>query len=148
MFAETTAVIGALKTMRDLVSGMKDSAEKRHLAAAVEDMQAKFISLQGTIIETREALATAQELARAAEQKAMDAEDWTRQAERYVLKEITPGLFAYSLKPGMEQGEPQHTLCATCFSNHKKSFLQRSQVGPSVAYKCHDCGASTHTRGR
>jgi hypothetical protein len=141
---EITAAIAGIRNLRDLVATLKDSAEKRKLAAAIEDVQDKIISLQGKMLEAQQAIAAAEQRARAAEQKCMELEDFRREAERYALTELTPGFFVYALKPGMEQGEPAHSLCATCFAKHQKSIVQRTDTpGRAKIYSCQNCGAQT-----
>lgn len=51
-------------------------------------------------------------------------EHWDSEKERYELKAIDTGAFAYMYKPGMENGETAVWLCQTCFDNRHKSPLQ------------------------
>lgn len=53
-----------------------------------------------------------------------DFERWDSEKERYQLKAIDTGAFAYMHKPGMEEGEPAIWLCQTCFEKRHKSPLQ------------------------
>lgn len=69
-----------------------------------------------------------------------ELKNWDRKAERYQLHEISPGLYGYSIKPGMEGGEPFHMLCANCFKDRKPSILQLiSESTIDREFLCHDC---------
>lgn len=51
--------------------------------------------------------------------------NWDADKQRYDLKPIKPGRFAYVLKDAMGGAEADHALCAHCFNSGKKEFLQR-----------------------
>jgi hypothetical protein len=149
MIAEISSAIASIKNLGDLIGHMKESSEKKKMAAAFADVQDKMMGLQSKIIETSAALAAAEERAREAEKKCMQMEDWQHQASRYQLKEIVTGIYAYALKPGMEEGEPVHYLCATCYQKGKKSILQfEVRLGQSRVYKCHECASSIRVSPR
>ncbi len=143
---EVAAAMASIKNLRDFVTSLKDSADKRKLSAAVEDVQAKFIILQSQVMEAQASLSSANERARTAEQKCVDQESFGHEAERYALHELTSGFYVYALKPGMEQGEPPHYLCANCFAKHQKSIIQRTDMVEGYLYICHNCGSKTMKR--
>ena len=147
MIAETAMGLGALKTALDLVKGLQAASTK----AEINDVK---IALQERIWEAREALAAAQDtqassLARIRdlEQKVVSFEDWEREKQRYQLKAVDSGAFAYMHKPGMEDGEPPHWLCTDCFGRRQKSILQtRGQIhavgggrGSHASWVCNAC---------
>lgn len=146
--AEVAATIASIKNLHDLISSMKDSADKRKVSAAFEDTQAKFIDMRSALMETQELLSAANDRATAAEQKSVELEEWKGESSRYIVHEVIPGFFAYTHKPGMENGEPPHSLCANCFANHKKSFVQRNHHPLGYKYECHKCNTSVVVRGR
>lgn len=64
--------------------------------------------------------------------------DWEREAERYQLTSIAPGIPAYVMKTEMESSKEAHHLCATCFEKREKVYLQN---GPSTKqWRCSQCG--------
>jgi hypothetical protein len=74
------------------------------------------------------------------EKEILELKDWKGEAERYRLVEIGPGLFAFSLKPGMEHNEPRHYLCANGDNRKQKSLLQITSQGEyGRIYECHNC---------
>jgi len=67
-------------------------------------------------------------------------ENWNHESERYKLTELATDILIYTVKPGKENGEPPHKLCAKCYNDHKKSILQRKDKSMSgTTYVCHTC---------
>jgi len=140
MIAETAAVIASIKGLRDLTAALKESAEKRKMLAAVEDVQTRFIQLQGVLMESQHAQTVAEDRARVAEEKCKAFENWSHEAKRYTMTEVVDGVLVYSLKAGVESSEPPHSLCANCFSEHWKSILQLERTRHTGDFlKCPRC---------
>lgn len=150
MIVEIGAGLGALKTATDLAKGLQAASSQ----ATINEVK---IGLQQSILEAQSALAAAQQMdattsvrIRDLEQQIVEFKDWTREAERYELKAIDRGCFAYMPKAGMANGEPPHWLCANCFNRRHKSFLQfkgRDQDRPGMrsdtsSYGCDACKAT------
>lgn len=64
--------------------------------------------------------------------------------DRYELKKVATGAFAYVLKESMANGQPPHWICTQCYQNRKKSFLQIATTAPErkVFYKCSVCSST------
>jgi hypothetical protein len=60
------------------------------------------------------------------EEEKAKLEAWESEKKRYELQDVDRGFFAYVLKPGMENDEPPHAICATCYQRRLKSILQSS----------------------
>lgn len=150
MIAEIAAGISGLKSAADLVKTLQATATQ----ATVNEVK---IGLQQHIMEAQTALFAAQQAETATtgrirdlEQQIVEFKDWSRDAERYELKAIDRGCFAYMPKAGVENGEPPHWLCANCFNRRHKSFLQfkgQDQDRPGVrastsTYGCDTCKAT------
>jgi len=72
--------------------------------------------------------------------KILQFENWATTEQQYELKEIASGIFVYAYKRSEENAEPMHCLCAKCFSERKKSILQRvKKTMAGVTYSCHSC---------
>jgi NMD protein affecting ribosome stability and mRNA decay len=56
---------------------------------------------------------------------------------------------AYTLKQGMENGEPAHYLCASCYHEGHKSIMQTETRSPGrcEVMVCHRCGSDLYIRG-
>jgi DNA-directed RNA polymerase subunit RPC12/RpoP len=91
-------------------------------------------------VEAEQRTMTLQRRVSELEKEIMELNNWQREAERYQLAEVTPGVPAYVVKPGMENGEPTHYLCANCFARYEKSFLQHLPFRPEQM-RCSHCNA-------
>ena len=94
-------------------------------------VQDKVIELQGVILSAQSNALTAQseqfsllERIRALEEKVTGFEAWDTEKQKYELKQVHTGAFAFVLKPEASSGEPPHWLCTTCYENNRKSILQ------------------------
>lgn len=150
MLAEISAGLSSLKAASDIIKGLNAA----NTQAAINEVK---IGLQERVFEAREALAAAQDAQSAALQRIRDLEqeivqlkDWEREKQRYQLNAIDRGAFAYMPKPGMENGEPPHWLCANCFHQRHKAFLQfkgqdrtaSGMRGDHSTYGCDRCKAT------
>src|SRR5260370_35297808 len=59
---------------------------------------------------------------------------WGAEKEKYELKNVGRGSFAYVRKKDAQPSEPSHWLCAQCYQNSKKSILQYHHAAD---YRCH-----------
>jgi hypothetical protein len=72
-------------------------------------------------------------------------EQWDREAIRYKLTQIKPGVFAYALKESCANDEPPHWICADCHNNRKKFILSNSRKPLYHEYfKCSNCNFSAN----
>ncbi|HKB59493.1 MAG TPA: hypothetical protein VKC56_05535 [Gallionellaceae bacterium] len=118
---------------------MSDEAKRN---AQLIKFQEAFIQLQSSVhamqVENTSLLRKIGDL----EKQIMESENWDREIERYQLQPIGQGVFAFALKPGMENGEPPHLLCAKCVNDGKKSILQTRLADEfGRIYVCHTCGS-------
>lgn len=152
MLAELSAAVSSIKATSDIVKG---------IGSAVSEVKLNEIKLdlQRALLEAREALSDAQavEAATAArirelEQEIVRLKDWSVERQRYQLCDVGRGGFAYLLRTGMENGEPAHWLCATCFNQGRKSLMQSkgngvgnrsaAERGLDVTFACDTCKGS------
>jgi len=137
------AAYGGLKTAYDIAKGLNATDTQ----VKINDVK---IALQQHILDARDALSAASDTQAASasrtaelEQEIVRIKDWSAQRKRYELINVRHGAIAYAPKRGMEYGEPSHWLCANCFDQTKKSFLQnKGTVGPEATYGCDTCKGS------
>ncbi|MEN6630452.1 MAG: hypothetical protein ABFC42_12500 [Sulfuricella sp.] len=143
MIAEIQAGYAGTKAALDIAKGIFA------LKTEVERNQA-VIDIQRNVIEAQNALSTAEreysaslKRIEALEQEIVRLKDWSGEMERYEARNVSRGAIAYVLKPGMENGEQPHWLCAKCFTDRRKSFLQpKGGAGPvtgEVRFGCDTC---------
>jgi hypothetical protein len=155
MLIEMNAAVQSGRVLWDFIKTNKQLANASELHTAVSKLNAELarawemtLDAQEKQSSLQEKLAVCAERVRQLEKELGELKDWNREAERYQLGMIAPSVPAYSLKPGMENDEPPHHLCANCFARKEKSFLQYGMPGvPLVIYRCTRC-QSTFTPSR
>ncbi|WP_130229052.1 hypothetical protein [Bradyrhizobium sp. Leo121] len=140
--AETIAGLSSLKTAFDMTRALANMHETTVRDRAIIELQREILdglSAQSELLKTVSSLE-----AEVARLKAWDADK-----ERYQLCEIAPGVTAYSLKEGVENGDPKHYLCPSCYLGAFKSILQPQIWNPGRCnvLVCHDCGWHAYLSG-
>jgi len=138
MYAEISAAIASLKALIEIVNASKELRDSSELSAAVSEVNIKLLHVSGVALAGQEKEAALSKRITELENQLREIENFESEAARYVLHELTPGLFAYAVKPEHERGEPPHMLCANCMAQRQKSILQRS----NRRYDCHKCKSS------
>lgn len=150
MITEISAGYASLKAALDIAKGLNAVAD----TVALNDAK---IGLQGAIIEAQSSLLAAQEAQTAnlkrieqLEHEIVQLKSWDADKQRYELKDTGQGTLAYSLKAGMENGEPQHWLCPICYQKGEKSILkhERLATGRVHTLNCHPCGLDILVAGQ
>lgn len=140
MIPEITAAIQSVKALNDLVKASRDLRNYNELASAVAEVN-------GKLMEAQSAFFSIYEKQKELEKEVMDLKNWEREAERYELSQIAPGVFAYKLKAGVQPPEPSHMLCTNCYNERRKSILQLEFKNQFVErYICHHCKSEIKIR--
>lgn len=154
--AEIGGALSGLKAAMEIAKGLSATAN----AVAINEAK---IGLQSAILEAQAGLLAAQETETAnlrridqLEQDIVRLKDWSAERQNYNLVNIDRGAFAYMPKPGMENSQPAHWLCANCFEQGHKSLLQfKGQGGQGSggnanesAYGCDRCKATLKVHWR
>lgn len=124
--AEAVTGLSALKTMFDITKTIKSIDDRTRINEAVIELQEKILTAQT-------AQATLVEQVRELEAEMARMKAWDADKQRYELKELHRGLFAYILKVGCEDGETPHALCANCYQRGTKALLQSN--GEAIVHK-------------
>jgi hypothetical protein len=142
MAGEVLAGLSAFKMMFDIAKSLKDMNDTVKRNAAVADLWEQIISAQ-----TRYAAAV-EEIGHL-EKELTRFKTWEAEKQRYKLTEVGHGMTTYTLKEGMENGEPAHHLCASCYNNGHKSVLQTETRNPGrcEVMVCHRCGSDLYIHG-
>jgi len=120
MVAEVFAGIGAFSSMFNIAKSLRDMDNAIARNEAVSNLWEQIFTAQSRYAAAVEHIADL-------EKKLAAFETWDAEKQRYRLSEVSSGVFAYTLKPGMEQGQPAHMLCANCYDQGAKSALQETQ---------------------
>lgn len=142
MLGEAVMGLSALKTALDVAKGLKGIDDAVRVNAAV-------IELQENILAAQEAQATLVKRVGELEAEVARLKAWDGEKQRYQLTNVGSGVLAYALKDGMENGEPPHQLCTSCFQAGFKSMLNKQTWNPGLASVliCNDCGWYAYLSG-
>lgn len=147
MSNEIAEAVQRLRVLMDLLKAKKSLAHFNELVAAVSEVTAQSLSTQGVVLAAQKH-STLSDRIRELEKEILELKSWEREADRYQLTELSPGLFTYYLKPGREQGEPIHHLCTNCFAQREKSILQIRTSSSHRRYECPRCQQVLHPGAR
>jgi hypothetical protein len=124
MYAEISAAIASAKTALDIAKAANSLSNYNELVSAVSEVNTKLMEATTVALKSLEKqTALTGEIAELKE-KLRVVEDWEEQMQRYRLQSFPTGALAYSLKLGMEQGQPMHYLCTSCVDQKKRTTLQ------------------------
>jgi hypothetical protein len=134
--------LGVFKSMYDAAKALKDMNDANIRNTAVIELQEKILSAQSEQAELIE-------LAGKLKSRVAELEAWDTDKKRYRLADLGAGTSAYTLKEGMENGEPPHHLCATCYNEGHKSIMQTETRNPGrcKVLVCHRCGSDLYLMG-
>ena len=126
---DMAAIAGFATSMRaavEITKAMKDIHDANLLQTKTFELTREILSAQSYAVEAVAAQSALLDRVRQLEEEKAKLEAWEAESDRYELQDVDRGFFAYVLKPGMENGEPSHALCATCYQRRFKSFFQSS----------------------
>ncbi len=109
--------ITALLSVSELLKRVKDANDSTVRLSAVSEIQEKLMAAYAA----HEALAKEK---RELETRLSAFEEWTREAERYELRDFGGNTFAHAIKESHRGNEPDHRICSNCFTHGQKSILQ------------------------
>ena len=113
---------GAFNTVFETIKKLSQTKD----ALAIGEIQ---MELTNRVIGIQQQYLTLAEEKRVLEAKLMQFENWKAEQQRYELKELQPGHFAYALKPDLEPTQPAHHICPSCYAQGQKSILQGDTTG-------------------
>ncbi|MCF8706797.1 hypothetical protein [Rhizorhapis sp. SPR117] len=149
MIAEISAGLSSLKAAKDIVQGLNALKTETSINETKIQLQSLILDAQQGLFSAQQEQVTVAKRIEELEQEILRLKDWTAEKQRYEAADTGKGSLAYKLKHGMENGEPSHWLCPTCFHNGKKSYLQPETlaVGRTEILRCHPCKTEIIVRG-
>lgn len=140
MYAEITAAVQAAKSLFEIVKANKGLTEYNEIVAAVSEVNTKLMDATAVALASQEKQSLLTNKVAELEKEIMELKNWNHEAKRYILTALCTDITVYTLKPGMENGEPPHKLCTACFGKKQKGYLQSGGVvGSGAMYKCNLC---------
>jgi hypothetical protein len=137
-----SAVTSSLKATSDIAKAMLGIRDAQLVREKAVELTTEIMSAQASALSAQTAQFDLIDRVRELEDKVTQLENWDREKQRYQLEEPAPGIFVYRTKPGMENGEPTHRICADCYHRGRKSFLQQDTRYPGryTVLVCSECG--------
>lgn len=127
--------VQALMTLLKAAQGLSNYNE---IVAAVSEVNAKLMQANAVALSSQEKQSSLTNRITELENQLRDLKNWESELQRYQLTKFAFGGYAYSMKPGMENAEPPHYLCATCMNQRKKSIMQPYSEGFLRCSLCHE----------
>jgi hypothetical protein len=88
-------------------------------------VHAQVLSAQQGALAAQAREATLSEEIRTLKKHVADLEAWEAEKQRYELVALAPNVMAFSIKEAVRGNEPPHYVCANCYQEGKKSFLNQ-----------------------
>ncbi len=140
MLAEISAGYSSLKAAIGIVQGMNATNTQVQINEVKIQLQQLLLDAQAALMGAQASQSDASARINQLEQEIERLKDWSTDKERYQLANVWRGAVAYIPKPGMENGEPPHWLCANCFLQGRKSYLvHKGQQTGEATYGCDAC---------
>jgi hypothetical protein len=108
---------------------------------ALGKLQAQILSAQqGALAGYTRELALLDEIG-ALKKRVTDLETWNSEKDRYELKHLGWGAYAYMLKQGERGAKPPHWVCANCYEHGHIATVQYGSMKPNerIVWFCPSC---------
>lgn len=143
------AVTGSLKAAADTAKAMINLRDAVLFQAKANELQGQIASALADAVSAYDAQSTQLQRIRELEEKVATFEAWETEKQRYDLKNLGWGGFAYMLKPAARGTEPPHWACTNCYGNRRISVIQWGSVpnktsGRRNGYFCPACKNELH----
>jgi len=131
----------SLNTAINIAKAMMDIRDATHIQGKVFELQRAILDAQQSVFAANEERTGLIQRVSGLEKEIADMKAWDTEKQRYQLVPLAPNVMAYQLKPTESNHGPIHLLCANCYTDGKKSFLNQNVRGPHLdRFKCNRCG--------
>jgi hypothetical protein len=143
---DISGALGALQSATSIVkdlSGLRNDSDR---SAKLIELQRQILAAQNGAIQANDEQSKLIDIVRKLEQRLLEMETWSTEKQRYELKAVSPGAFAYALKVDARGSEPPHYVCQACYEKGKKRILQfapsaMAEIGIPHTLDCPECKA-------
>lgn len=137
------AALGSIKAMTDITNALLQLKIGSEVQSKVIELNAKILSAQTDAAAALTDQFTLLEQVSDLKKQIAELETWNTEKQRYQLTEIGAGVFAYTLKPGVDDAGPAHKICEKCYGDRHVSVLQAETRMPGriSLLVCHNCGS-------
>lgn len=147
--ATIQAAFSSLSSAKQIAQSVLDIRDAALIREKIAEITSVLITAQSQTLSVQSDLTAAIEEIRQLKKRIVQMEDWSAEKQRYELREIITGVFAYLPKKDVDTTEPAHCLCAKCYNAGVKSILQAEVVAVGRVHLmiCHTCHAELVTQG-
>lgn len=118
------AALTSFSTLKNIAQTMIGLHDVQALQTKVIEFNSAIIDAQTKIFLVNEERTALLERIGALEKEVADLEAWETTKDRYELKNTKGGGLAWFLKENAQGSEPPHEICAKCYEERKRGFLQ------------------------
>lgn len=137
--ATAASIVSTFKNLKELTTALRDQVPPE-VRERVQDLTELLMEAQVATFNAQQEIFRLTQRCRDLEEELRRVEDWETTKSRYVLKQIGGTVVVYVQKPAVDSPEVPHWLCANCFEDRKKSYLQAGLAsGLRRAWKCGRC---------
>jgi len=135
-----TASLAAGTAIADIFKSVASGIAELQTAKDKKRQQEIAARLNGEIITLQNALIAAQAVQIAAHNLVVEMNQWNKEKTHYQMQVFQPGATIYTIKPEHQGSEPVHHICANCYSQNQKGFLQVTKKAfARTDYLCPRC---------
>ncbi len=138
-----TDIIKTIATARDVIKQIIDLKSETDKLKIENELNNIISSLHDAYFELQNKYSDISEKYRQIKKELTNISEWEDEKKQYELFEPKSGVFVYVRKENTETGKPNPWLCANCFENSKKSYLQ---ADIEDIYICNNCITSVHIK--
>jgi hypothetical protein len=147
---DISAIAGLTASLRaaaEIMKAMKDISDANLVPTKNFELTREIMAAQAYALAVQSEQFDLLQSKRDLEEEIARLKAWSTEKYRYELKDVAPGAVAYVVKAKMQGSEPVHWICANCFQNGKKRFLNESHSDLHFDYhKCPECAGKIRIR--
>ena len=133
--------LATLQSAYGLAKDIADLEETHAVKMQIGELLTQILSAQESAIRSQERETALTRQVHDLEDRIREMETWSRQKERYQLTKLPPGILVYEIKEAARGDEPPHYVCAKCFEQQKRSFLNSDEPNlGTTKLHCPSCG--------
>ena len=118
-----------LKAAKDIITTIQDLRDFEKITTATTELKERLIATIDNVLASKDQLLTFDKRITELEQENNRLKDWSLEKEKYGLKTIAQGIFAYMYKDFIGLPQNEYKLCCGCFEKNMKSPLQEANEG-------------------
>jgi hypothetical protein len=145
---DISGALGALQSASNIIKTLAGLRSESERSAKLIELQSQIMAAQTSAIQANTSQTALVDRVRQLEAEIARLETWSTEKQRYELKAVSAGSFAYALKANEQGSEPSHYICQTCYEKGKKCILQlkpssfhAQQMGVPTSFLCPECKA-------